>query len=122
MFLLRMESDVTCLKASVDDYWLGYKNFGSLSLIQRKNFVRGFYSCIEPNNKIYEIFAIGKQHKDLKKFLNGYIKEAVYVGSDFITLCLYVDDLIFMSTLFSLVKEFKEAMKFEFEMSDLREM
>ena len=44
------------------------------------------------------------------------------MGSDFIIVCLYVDDLIFMSTSPSLVKEFKEAMKSEFEMSDLGEM
>jgi hypothetical protein len=44
------------------------------------------------------------------------------VGSYFIILFLYVDDLIFMGTSFSLVKEFKEAMKSEFEMSDLGEM
>jgi len=44
------------------------------------------------------------------------------VGSDFIIICLYVDDLIFMSTSFSLVEEFKEAMKFEFEMCDSGEM
>ena len=44
------------------------------------------------------------------------------MGSNFIIACLYVDDLIFMSTSPSLVKDFKEAMKSKFEMSDLGEM
>jgi hypothetical protein len=60
---------------------------------------------------------------------HGFVKcsfeSVVYkrvVGSDFIILCLYVDDLIFISTSFPLMEEFKEAMKSEFEMSDLGEM
>jgi len=44
------------------------------------------------------------------------------VGLDFIIVCLYVDDLIFMSTSLSFVKEFKEELKSEFEMFDLGEM
>ena len=44
------------------------------------------------------------------------------VGSDFIILCLYVDELIFINTSFPLMEEFKHAMKSEFEMSDLGEM
>jgi hypothetical protein len=31
MFLLRMESNVVCLKALVDDYWLWHKRFGHLN-------------------------------------------------------------------------------------------
>ena len=47
-------------------------------------------------------------------FDNCSSESAVYkkvIGSDFITLCLYVDDLIFMGTSISLVKEFQEEMK-----------
>ena len=58
-------------------------------------------------------------------FLNVLLENVVYkddVGSDFIILCLYVDDLIFISTSFSLMEEFKEAMKSKFEMSNLGEM
>ena len=52
MFLLRMESNVVCLKNLVDDSWIwhkrfGHLNFGSLSLMQKKNLVRGFHSSIE---------------------------------------------------------------------------
>ena len=43
------------------------------------------------------------------------------VGSDFIILCLYVDDLIFINTSVPLMEEFKEAMKSKFEMSELGE-
>ena len=69
MFLLRMEPNMTCLKASVDESWLwwkrlGHLNFGSLSLMQKKNLVRGFPSFIEPDNKICEGCAIGKQHRN----------------------------------------------------------
>ena len=47
-------------------------------------------------------------------FVKCYFENVVYkkvVGSDFIILCLYVDDLIFISTSFSLMEEFKEVMK-----------
>ena len=68
MSLLRIESNVVCLKALVNDFWLwhksfGHLNFGSLSLMQNKNLVRGFHSSIESNNKICEGCAIGKQQR-----------------------------------------------------------
>ena len=68
MFLLRMESNVVCLKALVDDSWIwhkrfGHLNFGSLSLMQNKKLVRGFHSSIESNYKICEGCAIGKQQR-----------------------------------------------------------
>ena len=47
-------------------------------------------------------------------FVKCFFENDVYkkvVGSYFIILCLYVDDLIFISTSFSLMEEFKEAMK-----------
>jgi hypothetical protein len=45
MFFMRMESNVSCLKASiyVSSIWhkrLGHLNFGSLSMLQKKNLVR----------------------------------------------------------------------------------
>jgi hypothetical protein len=69
MFLLSMESNVSFLKALVDESWLwhkrfGHLNFGSLSFMQKKNLVRGFPSFIEPDNKICEGCAIGKKHRD----------------------------------------------------------
>jgi len=67
--------------------------------------------------------------------INNYIHNHVFVkcssesvvyknivGSDFTILCLYVDDLIFMGTSFSLVKEFREEMKSKFEMFNLGEV
>jgi hypothetical protein len=68
MFLLIMESSVAFLKVSVDESWLWHKrfghiNFGSLSFMQNKNFVRGFPSVIERDNKICKGCAIGKQHR-----------------------------------------------------------
>ena len=68
MFLLRMESNVVCLKALVDHSWLwhkrfGHLNFGSLSFMQKKNLVRGFQYSIECNNKICEGCAIGKKQR-----------------------------------------------------------
>jgi len=51
-------------------------------------------------------------------YYHGFVKcsfeSVIYkrvVGSDFIILCLNVDDLIFISTSFPLMEEFKEAMK-----------
>jgi hypothetical protein len=69
MFLMRMESNVTCLKASVDVSWLwhkrlGHLNFGSLSMLQKKNLVRGLSSFTNPGNKLCEGCVIGKQHRD----------------------------------------------------------
>jgi hypothetical protein len=69
MFLLRMESNVTCLKASVDVSWLwhkrlGHLNFGSLFMLQKKNLVRGLSSFTNPDNKLCEGCVIGKQHRD----------------------------------------------------------
>ena len=67
----------------------------------------------------------------IDKYLHdhGFIKcsceSVVYkkvIGSNFVIFCLYVDDIIFMGTSISLVKEFKEEMKSEFEMSDMGEM
>ena len=58
-------------------------------------------------------------------FVNCSFESVVYkrvIGSDFIILFLYVDDLIFINTSFPLMEKFKEAMKSEFEMSDLGEM
>jgi hypothetical protein len=69
MFLLSTESNVSFLKASVYESWLWQKrfgnlNFGSLSFMHKKNLTRGFPSFIEPDNKICEGCAIGKQHRD----------------------------------------------------------
>jgi hypothetical protein len=49
MFLMIMESNVSCLKASVYVSWIWHKrlgnlNFGSLSMHQKKNLVRGLSS------------------------------------------------------------------------------
>jgi hypothetical protein len=55
-------------------------------------------------------------------FVKFSSKRVVYkkvVGSNLIMIFLYVDDLIFMGPSFSLVREFKKVMKFEFEMSCL---
>jgi hypothetical protein len=75
MFLMRMEPNVTCLKASVDVSWLwhkrlGHLNFGSLSMLQKKNLVRGLSSFTNPDNKICEGCAVGKQHKIAFLFIN----------------------------------------------------
>ena len=69
MFLMRMEPNVTCLKASVDlsCLWqkrLGHLNFGSLSMLQKKNLVRGLPSFTNPGNKLCEGCVIGKQNRD----------------------------------------------------------
>ncbi|KAK8916713.1 hypothetical protein KSP39_PZI022778 [Platanthera zijinensis] len=46
-----------------------------------------------------------------------YIKR--FTPSHFLILCLYVDDLIFIGSTQEIVKEFKQTMKKEYEMSDL---
>ena len=46
-----------------------------------------------------------------------YVK---YEGTrDFLVICLYVDDLIYMGTNIKMVEDFKKAMMKEFEMTDL---
>ena len=69
MFPLRMQSGITCLKATVDEAWLwhkrfGHLNFGSLSFMQKRNLVRGLPSFSEPQNKVCEGCALGKQHRE----------------------------------------------------------
>ncbi|KAL0426868.1 UNVERIFIED_CONTAM: Retrovirus-related Pol polyprotein from transposon TNT 1-94 [Sesamum latifolium] len=44
------------------------------------------------------------------------------VGEDFLTVCLYVDDLIYFGTNSSLVEDFKKKMMEKFEMTDLGQM
>ena len=41
------------------------------------------------------------------------------MGNDFLIFCLYVDDLIYMGTNNQMLKDFKEAMMKEYEMTDL---
>jgi hypothetical protein len=47
MFVLRIQTNVACLKATIDESWLWHKkfgnlNFGSLPFMKNKNLVRGF--------------------------------------------------------------------------------
>jgi hypothetical protein len=45
------------------------------------------------------------------------IAKPIYIKREFLTVCLYVDDMILIGNL--LVNEFKTTMKHEFEMIDL---